>query len=57
MSPVNYRTYQLLKENKIIMETESATFDRAVDYFCDIYPQAYSDPSYSFRMTKMSHER
>jgi len=57
MSPVNHRTYQLLKENEVIMETESATFDRAVDYFCDIYPQAYSDPSYSFKMTKMAHER
>lgn len=57
MSQVNYRTYQLLKEDEIIMETQAATFDRAVDYFCDIYPEAYMCKDYSFRMSKMKHER
>lgn len=56
MGQVNYRTYQLVKENEIIMETQAATLDRAVDYFFDEYPEAYSDSSYQFKYVKKSHE-
>lgn len=56
MELVNYRTYQLVKEGEVIMETQAATFDRAIDYFFDRYPEAYSDGSYSFKYLKMSHE-
>ena len=52
MSLVNYKTYQLLKENEVIMETQAASFDRAIDYFCDIHPQAYSSGEYSFKTAK-----
>jgi hypothetical protein len=55
MTKVNYRTYQLIKEDKVLIETESATFDRAVDYFFDVYPQAYSDPSYTFKIAKTNY--
>lgn len=57
MSLVNHRTYQLLKENEVIEETEAATFDRAIDYFFDKYPEAYSDDSYQFKYVRMPHER
>jgi len=56
MLQVNYRTYQLLKENKVIMETQCATFDRAIDEFIYYYPEAYSDKCYSFKRVKFSHE-
>lgn len=49
---VNYKTYQLLKENEVILETEAATFDRAVDYFLDVYPDAYSSNNYAFKSSK-----
>jgi hypothetical protein len=57
MNQVNYNTYQLFKEDTLLEQTEAATFDRAVDYFLDIHPQAYSDTSYSFKRVPMSHER
>ena len=57
MIRVNYNTYQLFKEDSLIAETEAATFDRAIDYFLDTHPNAYSDSTYSFRKVKMSHER
>lgn len=53
---VNYKTYQLLKENEVILETEAATFDRAVDYFLDVYPDAYSSNNYAFKSSKKSYE-
>ena len=56
MTLVNYRTYQLIKENEVVMETQAATFDRAIDYFYDIYPQAYSNSDYTFKVVKMPHE-
>jgi len=55
MNRVNYRTYQLLKEDKLILETEAATFDRAVDYFCDIHPNAYMDNSYTFKVAPLKY--
>jgi len=57
MNLVNYRTYQLIKENEVVMETQAATFDRAIDYFYDIHPQAYSNSDYTFKVVKMPHER
>jgi hypothetical protein len=57
MIRVNYNTYQLFKEDSLIAETEAATFDRAIDYFLDTHPNAYSDSTYSFRKVKMPHER
>lgn len=57
MNPVNHRTYQLLKENELVDETEAATFDRAIDYFMDKYPDAYSDNSYHFKYVRRPHER
>jgi len=57
MNQVNYNTYQLFKEDMLLEQTEAATFDRAVDYFLTIHPQAYSDTSYSFKRVPMSHER
>jgi hypothetical protein len=56
MTQVNYRTYQLLKEGKVILETEAATFDRAIDYFLETHPDAYVSSDYSFKYVKMSHE-
>ena len=56
MSQVNHRTYQLLKEDEVIMETQAATLDRAIDYFIDEHPEAYSNNSYQFKYVKMSHE-
>ena len=56
MSPVNHRTYQLVKGDDIVMETQAATLDRAIDYFFDRYPEAYTDNSYQFRYTKRNHE-
>jgi hypothetical protein len=56
MDQLNYRTYQLLKEDKVIEETQAATFDRAIDYFIDRHPEAYSDTSYQFKYVRMSHE-
>lgn len=56
MTQVNNRTYQLLKENKVVLETDAATFDRAFDYFCEIHPSAYTDKTYSFRTAKKSYE-
>jgi len=52
MTQVNYRTYQLLKENVVVLETEAATFERAVDYFCDIHPNAYTDTTYKFKVVQ-----
>lgn len=57
MNLVNHRTYQLLKEDKIVDETEAATFDRAIDYFIDKYPDAYSDNRYHFKYVRRPHER
>ena len=57
MTQVNYNTYQLFKNKELVEETEAATFERAVDYFLDLHPNAYSDTNYSFRRVKMSHER
>jgi hypothetical protein len=57
MNQVNYYTYQLFKEDRLIAETEAATFDRAIDYFFDTHPKAYNDSTYSFKKVKMSHER
>ena len=57
MSPVNHRTYQLVKGEEIIMETQAATLDRAIDYFFDQHPEAYTDSTYQFRYAKMKHER
>lgn len=57
MTQVNYNTYQLFKNKELIEETEAATFERAVDYFLDLHPNAYSDTDYSFKRVMMSHER
>ena len=56
MSQVNHRTYQLLKENQVIMETQCATLDRAIDEFLDVYPDAYDNNNYSFKRVKYSYE-
>jgi hypothetical protein len=56
MSPVNNRTYQLLKENKVIMETQCSSFDRAIDEFFESHPEAYGDKSYTFKRVKFSYE-
>jgi len=42
----------MIKDEEVVMETQSATFDRAVDYFYDVHPQAYSDPSYKFKLVR-----
>ena len=44
-------------KKELIEETEAATFERAVDYFLDLHPNAYSDTDYSFKRVMMSHER
>jgi|DEB0MinimDraft_4_1074332.scaffolds.fasta_scaffold288765_2 hypothetical protein len=50
------RTYQLVKEGKVIMETQSASFDKAIDYFFEFYPDAYVDSNYTFKTVKLPHE-
>ena len=57
MNLVNHRTYQLVNGDEIIMENQAATLDRAIDYFFDQYPEAYSDSEYQFKYAKMPHER
>jgi hypothetical protein len=57
MIQVNYSTYQLYKEEKLLAETEAATFDKAIDYFFELHPKAYGDDSYSFKRVPMAHER
>lgn len=56
MTQVNYRTYQLLKEGEIILETQAATFDRAIDYFLESHPDAYVSSEYSFKYVRFPHE-
>jgi hypothetical protein len=57
MIQVNYNTYQLFKGDELVEQTEAATFDNAIDYFFDLYPQAYGDNQYTFKRAKMAHER
>lgn len=57
MIQVNYNTYQLFKGDELVEQTEAATFDNAIDYFFDLYPQAYGDDQYTFKRAKMAHER
>lgn len=40
---MSHQTYQLKKDDKIIMETQSVTVERAVDYFIDIHPDFYDN--------------
>lgn len=56
MYRVNNRTYQLLKENQVIMETQCSSFDRAIDEFFESYPDAYGDKRYSFKRVKLPYE-
>ena len=56
MYQVNNRTYQLLKENQVIMETQCSSFDRAIDEFFESYPDAYGDKKYSFKRVKLPYE-
>jgi|TARA_R110000803_G_scaffold35710_5_gene77083 hypothetical protein len=48
---VRHSTYQLNKitnkVNKIILETEAASLDRALDYFYLTIPESYSNKDYT----------
>ncbi len=57
MREVNYRTYQMLKNNIVIEEIQSATLDRAIDYFLEIHPHAYSDNAYTYKYVKKVYDR
>ena len=57
MIQVNNNKYQLLKEGEIVVETEAATFDNAIDYFFDVHPNAYGDERYTFKRVKRAYER
>jgi hypothetical protein len=56
MIQVNNNKYQLLKEGQIVVETEAATFDNAIDYFFEVHPKAYGDERYTFKRVKRPYE-
>lgn len=39
---MSYQTYTLIKDDELILETQAATVDRAIDYFAIDYPQIFS---------------
>jgi hypothetical protein len=39
---MSYQTYTLTKDDELILETQAATVDRAIDYFAIDYPQIFS---------------
>lgn len=56
MTQVNNDKYQLLKEGELVVETEAATFDKAIDYFFEVHPNAYGDERYTFKKVKRIYE-
>ena len=42
---MSYQTYTLTKNDELVLETEAATIDRAIDYFAIDYPQIFSKDS------------
>jgi len=45
MTNINPTTYQLLKDNKVLMEVTATCVERAQDFFYDEMPESYN-PGY-----------
>jgi len=50
-------TYQLIKKSKdlsekVILETDASTIERAMDYFYMVKPKSYGNQKYSIRIKK-----
>ncbi len=51
---MNYRTYELIKEGKVINQTEAQSADSALDYFNLFHEDLMSSPNYQIKFRKSS---
>lgn len=56
-SPMNFKTYELLKDGKVINETEAYSADSALDYFNLYHKDFYTTNSYSIRQKKFKTQK
>ena len=53
---MSHVTYQLSKDDEIIMETQAIDAERAIDYFYLDHPQMFTEQGYSVRIKKKEKE-
>ncbi|MEY3245328.1 MAG: hypothetical protein RL253_484, partial [Bacteroidota bacterium] len=51
---MNYRTYELIKEGKVINQTEAQSADSALDYFILFHEDIMTSKNYQLKTRKFS---
>jgi hypothetical protein len=54
---MSHVTYQLSKDDEIIMETQAVDAERAIDYFYLDYPEMFTEDGFSVKIKKKEKER
>lgn len=54
---MNFRTYELLKDGKVISETEANSADSAIDYFNLYHQDFFTTQNYSIRQKKFNTQK
>lgn len=54
---MNFRTYELLKDGKVINETEAHSADSAIDYFNLYHQDFFTTQNYSIRQKKFNTQK
>ncbi len=54
---MNFKTYELLKNGKVINETEANSADSAVDYFNLYHKDVLTTTNYSIRLKKFNIQK
>ena len=49
-------TYQLTKDEKIVMETQALDAERAIDYFYLDHPEMFTEQGYSVKIKRKEKE-
>lgn len=54
---MSHVTYQLEKDDEIVMETQAVDAERAIDYFYLDYPEMFTQEGFSVKIKKTEKER
>ena len=53
---MSHVTYQLAKDDEIIMETQAVDAEKAIDYFYLDFPQMFTEDGFSVKIKKKEKE-
>lgn len=56
LNKMSNTTYQLTKDEKLVMETQAVDAERAIDYFYLDYPEMFTEQGYSVKIKRKEKE-